>query len=193
MTRPGHSRDGSTTAEADSPPKGPGSPAPARRAGTSGSRHSLLSREFPPRVYAPCRRGGRCRAAPAHRRRRGARHRVRPRPGRFRDGRRRGPDRADGTVALPGTYPLRELQRPGVRRLVLEPGRLHDPSRHRRDRAVCDAAAHRRVNTGRAPLGAFVAGAAHVEATVRELRTFSGLPLPTFRAVRGQDLTPTRT
>lgn len=34
-----------------------------------------------------------------------------------------------------------------------------------------------------------MAGAAHVEATLMELRTFSGLPLPVFHAVQGQDIT----
>ncbi|MBB5814472.1 DUF6299 family protein [Streptomyces collinus] len=34
-----------------------------------------------------------------------------------------------------------------------------------------------------------MARAAHVEATLMELRTFSGLPLPGFHAVQGQDIT----
>jgi hypothetical protein len=56
-------------------------------------------------------------------------------------------------------------------------------------RAVCDGAEHRWVNTGRTGSGALVAGAAHVEATVMELRGFGGLPLPVFHAVKNHDIT----
>ena len=42
--------------------------------------------------------------------------------------------------------------------------------------------------TGAGP-GPLVAGAAHVEAALMELRTFSGLPLPSFHAVQGRDIT----
>ncbi|MGW0494350.1 DUF6299 family protein [Streptomyces sp. NPDC003007] len=69
---------------------------------------------------------------------------------------------ADGTVTLSGTYRCASSSGPVFRQLVLEPGRLHDPPR------------------------------GGTRATVMELRTFSGLPLPTFHAVRGQDITLTQ-
>ncbi|MBB6417446.1 hypothetical protein HDC93_003040 [Streptomyces sp. AK010] len=47
------------------------------------------------------------------------------------------------------------------------------------------------MNTGQVTPGVLVAGAAHVEATLMELCTFSGLPLPSFHAVQGQDVTLT--
>jgi hypothetical protein len=59
-------------------------------------------------------------------------------------------------------------------------------------RAVCDGVEHRWVNTGRPMPGALAPGAAHVEATLMELRTFSGLPLPRFHATQGQAITLTR-
>jgi hypothetical protein len=99
---------------------------------------------------------------------------------------------ADGTVTVSGTYRCASSSGPVFVSSSLSQGA--STARHGigGTRAVCDGAEHRWVNTGRAAFGAFVAGAAHVEATVMELRTFSGLPLPTFHAVRGQDITLTQ-
>jgi hypothetical protein len=55
--------------------------------------------------------------------------------------------------------------------------------------AVCDGAEHRWTNTDRTEPGRFTPGAARVEATVMELRSGGGLPLPYFHARQQQDVT----
>ncbi|MFD8233861.1 DUF6299 family protein [Streptomyces sp. NPDC059696] len=99
---------------------------------------------------------------------------------------------ADGTVTLSGTYRCSGSSGPVFVSSSVRQG--VSTARHGigGTRAVCDGAEHRWVNTGRTTPGALVAGAAHVEAGVMELRTFSGLPLPTFHAVQGQDITLTQ-
>ncbi|MFF9095047.1 DUF6299 family protein [Streptomyces sp. NPDC014802] len=59
-------------------------------------------------------------------------------------------------------------------------------------RAVCDGVEHRWENTGLVATDALRPGAAHVEATVMELRPQGGLPLPRFHAARQQDITLTQ-
>ncbi|MFE7900510.1 DUF6299 family protein [Streptomyces sp. NPDC057424] len=99
---------------------------------------------------------------------------------------------ADGTVTLSGTYRCVSSSGPVFVSSSVRQG--VSTARHGigGTRAVCDGAEHRWVNTGRTVPGALVAGAAHVEATLMELRTFSGLPLPSFHAVQGQDITLTQ-
>ncbi|MEV0244586.1 DUF6299 family protein [Streptomyces sp. NPDC050674] len=99
---------------------------------------------------------------------------------------------ADGTVTLSGTYRCVSSSGPVFVSSSVRQG--VSPTRYGigGTRAVCDGAEHRWVNTGRTATGSLMAGVAHVEATVMELRTFSGLPLPTFHAVRGQDITLTQ-
>ncbi|MET9579988.1 MULTISPECIES: DUF6299 family protein [Streptomyces] len=99
---------------------------------------------------------------------------------------------ADGTVTLSGTYRCASSSGPVFVSSSLSQG--VSTTRHGigGTRAVCDGAEHRWVNTGRTTPGAVVAGAARVEATLMELRTFSGLPLPSFHAVQGQDVTLTQ-
>ena len=99
---------------------------------------------------------------------------------------------ADGTVTLSGTYRCASSSGPVFVSSSVSQG--VSTTRHGvgGTRAVCDGAEHRWTNTGQTTPGALVAGAAHVEATLMELRTFSGLPLPTFNAVQGQDITLTQ-
>jgi hypothetical protein len=99
---------------------------------------------------------------------------------------------ADGTVTLSGTYRCASSSGPVFVSSSVRQG--ISTTRHGvgGTRAVCDGAVHRWVNTGRPAPGVLVPGAAHVEATLMELRTFSGLPLPTFHAVSGQDITLTQ-
>jgi Family of unknown function (DUF6299) len=56
-------------------------------------------------------------------------------------------------------------------------------------RAVCDGTVHTWVNTGVSLPGTFVAGVAHVDAAVVELRPVNGLPLPRIHAIARQDIT----
>ncbi|MDQ1015589.1 DUF6299 family protein [Streptomyces afghaniensis] len=99
---------------------------------------------------------------------------------------------ADGTVTLSGTYRCQGSSGPVFVGSSLSQGSSITRYGIGGTRAVCDGAEHRWVNTGRPMSGALVPGAAHVEATVMELRTFSGLPLPRFRAVHGQAVTLTQ-
>ncbi|MGC5034951.1 MULTISPECIES: DUF6299 family protein [unclassified Streptomyces] len=99
---------------------------------------------------------------------------------------------ADGTVTLSGTYRCAGSSGPVFVSSSVSQGVLTARHGIGGTRAVCDGAVHRWVNTGRATPGALVPGAAHVEATLLELRTFSGLPLPAFHATSGQAVTLTQ-
>ncbi|MFI7386613.1 DUF6299 family protein [Streptomyces sp. NPDC049813] len=55
--------------------------------------------------------------------------------------------------------------------------------------AVCDGAEHRWQNTGQVLAGAVRPGAVQVEATVMELRSQLGLPLPYFHAMHTEEVT----
>ncbi|MFI1562107.1 DUF6299 family protein [Streptomyces sp. NPDC020490] len=97
---------------------------------------------------------------------------------------------ADGTVTLSGTYrclggtgPVYvssslSQDSPGIRHGI---GGTH---------AVCDGAEHRWVNTG-APgtPDTLVPGRARVAATLMELRSEDGLPMPSFRAAQQREVT----
>ncbi|MFG3101317.1 DUF6299 family protein [Streptomyces sp. NPDC048182] len=98
---------------------------------------------------------------------------------------------ADGTVTLTGTYRCA----PGAGTVFVSSSVSQgtDGVRHGvgGTRAVCDGLTHRWVNTGTPSSTAtpLAAGPARVEATLMELRTTSGLPLPAFHARGAQDIT----
>ncbi|MCF2129234.1 DUF6299 family protein [Strepomyces sp. STD 3.1] len=96
---------------------------------------------------------------------------------------------ADGTVTLTGTYRCTAADGAVFVSSVVRQG---DDSAVRHGiggtRAVCDGKEHRWANTGTPSADALKPGAAHVEATLMELRTTSGLPLPSFHALQDQDV-----
>ncbi|MEV5952514.1 DUF6299 family protein [Streptomyces sp. NPDC051987] len=98
----------------------------------------------------------------------------------------------DGTVTLSGTYTCADAGGPVF--ISSSVGQESPNQRHGigGTRAVCDGAAHRWENTGRVTSEKLVTGVAHVEATIMELRSSGGLPLPTFHAVGRQDITLVR-
>ena len=96
----------------------------------------------------------------------------------------------DGTVTLSGTYRCLGNSGPAYVSSSVSQG---DPSvRHGigGTGAVCDGMEHSWANSGK-PSHPVTPGAARVEATVMELSTGSGLPLPRFHAVQQQDITLT--
>ncbi|GAA2306847.1 hypothetical protein GCM10010234_57990 [Streptomyces hawaiiensis] len=96
---------------------------------------------------------------------------------------------ADGTVTLSGTYRCAGSSGPVFVSSSVSQGTSTTRYGIGGTRAVCDGAEHRWVNTGQVRSGALAAGAAHVQATVMELRSFGILPLPVFHAVKDQDVT----
>jgi hypothetical protein len=98
---------------------------------------------------------------------------------------------ADGSVTLSGTYRCTGGTGPVY---VSSTVSQSDPSVRYGvggTRAVCDGLEHRWVNTGTPDTVAFKTGAAHVEATLMELRPMGIVPLPTFHARQAQDVTLT--
>ncbi|MBX9360966.1 DUF6299 family protein [Streptomyces sp. WAC04114] len=98
----------------------------------------------------------------------------------------------DGTVTLSGTYRCVSSSGPVFVSSSVSQGVSTTRYGVGGTRAVCDGADHRWVNTGQVTPGALVAGAARVEATLMELRTFSDLPLHSFHTVQGQNVTLTQ-
>ncbi|WP_399890444.1 DUF6299 family protein [Streptomyces sp. BBFR51] len=96
---------------------------------------------------------------------------------------------ADGTVTLTGTYRCT----PGSGAVFVSSSVSQSDQSVRYGvggtRAVCDGIEHRWANTGTPSADALKPGAAHVEATLMELRAMGGLPLPSFHARHGQDVT----
>ncbi|MFF4353970.1 DUF6299 family protein [Streptomyces sp. NPDC001530] len=96
---------------------------------------------------------------------------------------------ADGTITLSGTYRCLSAAGP----VFVSSSVSQDDPRVRQGiggtAAVCDGAEHRWTNSEKRELGTLTPGTAHVEATLMELSTASGLPLPTFHATRQQDIT----
>ncbi|MEU3859218.1 DUF6299 family protein [Streptomyces sp. NPDC028722] len=96
---------------------------------------------------------------------------------------------SDGSVTLSGTYRCAGGTGPVLISSSVSQG---DP-RVRYDigggLARCDGAAHRWENSGQVSSEVLDAGAAHVEATLTELRPSGFLLLPAFHAVTGQDIT----
>ncbi|MET8485770.1 DUF6299 family protein [Streptomyces tendae] len=98
---------------------------------------------------------------------------------------------ADGSITLTGTYRCTGGSGPVY---VSSTVSQSDPSaRHGvgGTRAVCDGLEHRWVNTGTPDTVVLKPGAAHVEATLMELRPMGIVPLPSFHARQAQDVTLT--
>ncbi|MEU1049579.1 DUF6299 family protein [Streptomyces sp. NPDC005897] len=96
---------------------------------------------------------------------------------------------ADGSVTLSGTYRCTGGTGPVF---VSSTVSQSDPSVRYGvggTRAVCDGLEHRWVNTGTPDTVVLKPGAAHVEATLMELRPMGIVPLPSFHARQGQDVT----
>ncbi|GLW48248.1 hypothetical protein Stsp02_39100 [Streptomyces sp. NBRC 14336] len=96
---------------------------------------------------------------------------------------------ADGTVTLSGTYRCTGGTGP-----VFVSSSVGAPDADVRHgiggtRAICDGTEHRWQNTGKPRPAAVKPGPAQVEATLMELRTGGGLPLPAFHAQSKQDVT----
>ncbi|MFE9769316.1 DUF6299 family protein [Streptomyces sp. NPDC005808] len=99
---------------------------------------------------------------------------------------------ADGTVSLSGTYRCLSSTGPVFVSSSVSQG---DPRvRHGigGTSAVCDGAVHPWTNSEKRTPGTLTPGAAHVEATLMELRPgVGGLPLPAFHARQQQDISLT--
>ncbi|MER7841265.1 DUF6299 family protein [Streptomyces sp. NPDC096040] len=95
----------------------------------------------------------------------------------------------DGTVTLSGTYTCTDATGP----VFVSSSVSQDSPNYRHGvggtRAVCDGAKHHWENTGKVISEKLKTGAAHVEATIMELRPQGGLPLPSFHALQQQDVT----
>ncbi|MFE4966345.1 DUF6299 family protein [Streptomyces sp. NPDC056660] len=95
----------------------------------------------------------------------------------------------DGTVTLSGTYTCTDATGP----VFVSSSVSQDSPNYRHGvggtMAVCDGAKHHWENTGKVTSEKLKTGAAHVEATIMELRPQGGLPLPSFHAVQQQDVT----
>ncbi|MDX3311580.1 DUF6299 family protein [Streptomyces sp. NPDC054884] len=98
---------------------------------------------------------------------------------------------ADGTVTLSGTY--RCVAGTGPVFVSSSVGQASQDATHGMGgtRAVCDGAEHTWKNTGKATPNDLAPGAARVEATLMELRSDGGLPLPRFHATQKRDVTLT--
>ncbi|MCQ4209671.1 DUF6299 family protein [Streptomyces longispororuber] len=97
----------------------------------------------------------------------------------------------DGTVTLSGTYRCHDTS--GLAFVSSSVRQGSDPARHGigGTPAVCDGLEHPWVNTGTPPADTVAPGAVQIEATVMELRSKNGLPLPYFHAVDKEDATLT--
>ncbi|MBV1936569.1 DUF6299 family protein [Streptomyces sp. BV286] len=96
---------------------------------------------------------------------------------------------ADGTVTLSGTYRCTGGTGPVFVSSSLGQGESGVRKGVGGTSAVCDGAEHRWTNTDRTEPGRFKPGAARVEASLMELRSGGGLPLPYFHAAQKQDVT----
>ncbi|MFD8816840.1 DUF6299 family protein [Streptomyces sp. NPDC059627] len=96
---------------------------------------------------------------------------------------------ADGTLTLSGTYTCTDATGP----VFISSSVSQDSPNYRHGiggtQAVCDGAEHHWENTGEVTSEKLKPGAAHVEATIMELRPAGGLPLPFFHATSQQDVT----
>ncbi|MFE2461758.1 DUF6299 family protein [Streptomyces sp. NPDC059402] len=98
---------------------------------------------------------------------------------------------ADGSVTLSGTYRCTGGTGPVF---VSSSVSQSDPSVRYGiggTHAVCDGLEHRWVNTGTPDSVVLEPGAAHVEATLMELRPMGIVPLPSFHARQVRDVTLT--
>ncbi|MFF4115870.1 DUF6299 family protein [Streptomyces sp. NPDC001714] len=99
---------------------------------------------------------------------------------------------ADGTVTLSGTYTCTDATGPVFISSSLSQGSPNYRHGIGGTQAVCDGAEHHWKNTGTVVSEKLKPGAAHVEATIMELRNTGGLPLPSFHATGEQDITLTK-
>ncbi|MYR43146.1 DUF6299 family protein [Streptomyces sp. SID5910] len=97
----------------------------------------------------------------------------------------------DGTVTLSGTYRCTPGTGPVYVSSSISQG--DDSTEHGvgGTRAVCDGLLHRWTNTG-TPSRVLEPGPAHVDATLLELRPIGIIPLPSFHALKAQDVTLVR-
>lgn len=96
---------------------------------------------------------------------------------------------ADGTITLSGTYRCLGATGPVFVSSSMSQG---DPRvRHGigGTSVVCDGAQHRWTNSQKRQPGTFEAGSAQVEASLMELSTEWGLPLPKVHATQERDIT----
>ncbi|REE64028.1 hypothetical protein BX257_6698 [Streptomyces sp. 3212.3] len=93
---------------------------------------------------------------------------------------------ADGTLTLSGTYRCHGGGGPVFVSSSVSQGGSRVSHGVGGTIAVCDGAEHRWTNSERRP-GAYHPGRAHVGAALLELRA-TGLPLPTFHAVRQREV-----
>jgi hypothetical protein len=99
---------------------------------------------------------------------------------------------ADGTITLSGTYRCAGGTGPVCVSSSVAQGDTRVRYGIGGTGAVCDGREHRWENSGRPEPGTLKPGRAHAEATVMELRTTSGLPLPALHAEREQEVTLVR-
>ncbi|MFF9086646.1 DUF6299 family protein [Streptomyces sp. NPDC014991] len=96
---------------------------------------------------------------------------------------------SDGSVTLSGTYRCAGGTGPVFVSSSVSQGDSLVEHAIGGDLARCDGAEHRWENSGPVSSEVLKAGAAHVEATLTELRPSGLLLLPAFHAVSGQDVT----
>ncbi|MGW4568535.1 DUF6299 family protein [Streptomyces sp. NPDC004561] len=99
---------------------------------------------------------------------------------------------ADGTITLTGSYRCTGGTGPVFVSSSVSQGDLGVEHGIGGSMARCDGAEHRWRDIGKVSPDPLRAGAAHVEATLMELRPVGIAPLPAFHAVAEQDITLTR-
>jgi hypothetical protein len=98
----------------------------------------------------------------------------------------------DGAVTLSGTYRCDPDTGPVFVASSVQQGASVVARSVGGTRAICDGAEHMWTNTGTVTPGTYRPGAAHVRATLMELRRKDGwLPDPSFLAARERDITLT--
>ncbi|MGW0767365.1 DUF6299 family protein [Streptomyces sp. NPDC002676] len=98
----------------------------------------------------------------------------------------------DGTVTLSGTYRCTGGTGPVFVSSSVSQGDKSLKHGIGGTTARCDGAEHRWENSGQVSPQSLKAGAAHVEATLMELRPAGIVPLPAFHAVQEQDIALTQ-
>ncbi|MEU0474533.1 DUF6299 family protein [Streptomyces olivaceus] len=96
---------------------------------------------------------------------------------------------ADGSVTLSGTYRCTGASGPVYVSSTASQGDSSVRAGIGGTRATCDGLEHPWVNTGTPDAVVLKPGAAHVEATLMELRPTGIVPLTSFHARHGQDVT----
>ncbi|MEV1026003.1 DUF6299 family protein [Streptomyces sp. NPDC050264] len=96
---------------------------------------------------------------------------------------------ADGTVTLSGTYRCHHSTGPAFISSSIREGSAAVQHGIGGSAARCDGLEHTWKNTGKTGGDTVQPGVVHAEATVMELRSQHGLPLPYFHATHKQDVT----